>query len=469
MNNIFSHFISRNKDDDQKRVGYMMWFDSTYPDSEFSNEDYIMKRYCSYSCKLSVPMKDKYFDVFLSTELKRILISTGVRMPGTDNLSYDDPAGLQEAYIVAQEYLKNEFKILESYESEVDDFKVYAGEFIENRLNDRVVDELSKSYEKLSSSEDAALTVRYALDKLIIINDIYSKEALDDLESSNSNPEGSFEFVCDTGIPVVDADIRGIYTTQMFSIDSQPGAGKTRFALGVWAYRAAVLYKKNVIYYQLEQTTLEARSMLIARHVFTLYGLQISADMIQFNRVPAEYQTKVKAAEVDLFDSGKYGKIFINTTDLYYNRLANTFRKDDKLHGPFNMIIVDYMGLIRQYVEQYQRELPEYEVIARSHRIIKNYVRATCKCAVVVNQFNEKGIEAGKSDKEIQPNMVQGGIAAYRHSDQNLALSCSTVMKAQQKIRISQPKIRGTAGFNTAVIDTRLGFCYFYQNAPQQV
>lgn len=36
-------------------------------------------------------------------------------------------------------------------------------------------------------------------------------------------------------------------------------------------------------------------------------------------------------------------------------------------------------------------------------------------------------------------------------------------------MRVSQPKKRGTEGFGTTVIDTRLGFCYFYQNAPQEV
>lgn len=469
MNTIFSHFISRDKDDDQRRVGYMMWFNDTYPNTEFHDDDFIMKLYCDYSCKLSVPLKAKYFEVFMSTELKRILIETGVRVTGADNLSYEDPAGLQEAYVVTVDYLRNEFKILESYESDIDDFKVYAAEFISTRLNDRVVEELSKSYEKLSSTEDSARTVEYALDEFVMLDTIYNAATLEELNEDNGRISDSFTFVCDTGIPVIDNDINGIYTTQLISIDSQPGAGKTRFALGVWAYRAATIYKKNVIYYQLEQSKMEAEAMLVARHAFNMYGIQITADMIQFGRVPKEYQAKINAARIDLFESGKYGKIYINSTNLYYDRLVRTFRKDDKLHGPFDMIIIDYMGLIRQSVEKYQRAKADYEIISDSYRIVKGYVRNTGKCAVVVSQFNDKGIEAARADKEIQPNMVQGGIGAYRHSDQNLALSASTVMKAQQKIRVSQPKIRGTAGFNTAVIDTRLGICYFYQIAQTQV
>ena len=65
--------------------------------------------------------------------------------------------------------------------------------------------------------------------------------------------------------------------------------------------------------------------------------------------------------------------------------------------------------------------------------------------------------------------MAQGGIVVYKHTDQNLALTRTATMEDQQKMRVSQPKKRGTEGFGTTVIDTRLGFCYFYQNAPQEV
>lgn len=469
MNEIFSHFIARNKEESAKRVGYLIWFNDVFPDSEFRGEDYVMKEYCDYCSRLSVPMRYDYFGVFLSTELKRLLIETGVRVPGTDQLSYDDPAGLQTAYTVARDYLQNEFKILESMAPDVDDFKVAVDSWMHETLNSRIVEELQHAYENLSASEDSEGTVETVLDSFIMLKDIYDRSVLEELEDDTWTDKVVFDFLVDTGIPVIDMDISGLYTTQMISLDAQPGAGKTRFLLGTWLYRAAVLYKRDVIYYQLEQTKVEAEAMLIARHMFTLYNIQISSGMVQFNKVPEELRSKVETARIDLFESGKYGKIYIKNTDLYYETLAQTFKKDDKLHGPFDIIGIDYMGLIGQGSGKYKKELDEYKVIAKSYRITKNYVRRTRKAAVVVSQFNDKGISAGEADKQITPNMVQGGIAAYRHSDQNLALSCTTTMKAQQKIRISQPKIRGTAGFESTVVDTRLGFCYFYQNTPQTI
>lgn len=469
MDEIFSHFIARTEDEKDRRIGYTLWFNDVFPDTEFSGEDYVMKQYCQYCSRLAVPMKYEYFNVFLSTELKKLMIETGVRVQGTDQLSYEDPAGLQTAYTVAREYLQNEFRLLESLAPEVDDFKVAMDSWMNTKLNERVVQELSGAYESLSSSEDSARTVEVTLDRFLLLRDIYDRSLLEDLDTSTLSKGEEFQFVMDTGIPVVDSDISGLYTSQLISLDAQPGAGKTRFLLGCWVYRAAVLYNKNVVYYQLEQTKIEAEAMLIARHVFTLYGIQISSGMIQFNKVPEELKSKVETARIDLFESGKYGKIYINNTNLYYETLAQTFRTDDKLHGPFDLVTVDYIGLIGQRPGKYQKVLEEYKVIADSYKRIKNYVRTTRKAAVVVSQFNDKGIQAGEADKQITPNMVQGGIAAYRHSDQNLALSSTVTMRAQQKMRISQPKIRGTAGFGTTVIDTRLGFCYFYQNNPRQI
>lgn len=469
MNEIFANFISRNKEDDDLRVGHIMWFDDTFPDSEFTGDDLVMKKYCAYCAALEVPMKLQYFQTFMSTELKRLLIETGVRVPGTDSLNYDEPTGLETAYQVSTQYLQDQFRILETYDADVNDFKVAADSFMKSRLSSRLVDELGKTYDTLSGSEDAYKAAEYALDNLIMLRDIYDTDQLDELEDAESAVHGDFEFICDTGIPVIDDDIGGLYTCQLMGVEAQPGVGKTRMALGVWAYRCAVLYHKNVIYYQLEQSRAEAEAMLVARHVYAMYGLQVPDSMILRGRVPEELQSKVAAAKIDLFQSGKYGKIYIKHGDLFYETMTQTFKQDDKLHGPFDLIAVDYMGLIEQKPAKYQKEILEYQVISRAFRKFKRYVERRHKGGIAVSQFNQKGIDAGKSDKEISTDMAQGGIAVYRNTDNNLALSRSETMKAQQKLRVSQPKIRGTAGFGTTVIDTRLGISLFYQNTQQKL
>ena len=468
MDEIFTHFISRDKADDSVRVGYLLWFTDNFPAIEFSGEDLLMYHYCMYSAKLEVPLQYDYLNVFMSTELKKILIRDRVRVPGTETYSLDDPAGAESVYQVTREYLQNEFRILESIESYVTDFKVQADAFMSRKLSTRTVEELSRTYEMITESDNTRQSVENALDSLLILREIYSADSLEDLEYANNNRD-QFEFVMDFGIPVVDNDIGGLYTSQLFGVEAQPGTGKTRFAYGVIAYRAAVFYKKNVIYYMLEQTKAEGEAMLTARHVFTLYGLQISDEMILKNKVPADLKEKVETARIDLFESGKYGKIHIRCGDLYDDTLLLTLRKDEKLHGPFDVIIIDYLGLIDQVVKQYGKEKLKYQVINDACRRIKRYVARRKKSAVCISQFNKEGITAGNADKDITPDMAEGGIAVYKHSDQNLALSRTLTMKLQQKIKISQPKIRETAGFGSAVVDTRLGFCYFYQNTTTNV
>ena len=175
MHDIFSHFISRDTKDDGRRVGYILWFVDTFPSFEFKGEDFIMRLYCEYCARLGIPMKSQYFSVYLSTELRKILIETRVKLPGTDNLSYDEPTGLESAYQVATEYLQNEFSILESYSSDIQDFPVAADAYMSQRLSERTVEELGKAYEVLSSSDNSQATVDYALDRLILLRDIYSK------------------------------------------------------------------------------------------------------------------------------------------------------------------------------------------------------------------------------------------------------------------------------------------------------
>jgi hypothetical protein len=211
-------------------------------------------------------------------------------------------------------------------------------------------------------------------------------------------------------------------------------------------------------------------AILIARHVFHLYNAQIDDGQILTNTVPEDMKAKVKAAELDLFHSGNYGKIYIVSGELFLETFINKIQNLDALHGPFDLIAIDYMGLIEQKGgEKYTIHLEEYQVISKAFRYFKRYLRRSNKAGVAVSQFNDKGIEAGKADKAITTNMAQGGINVYRHTDTNIAMSMTDEMKLQQKRRISQPKVRGSAGFGTFILDSRLGFAYFYQISRKKV
>ena len=470
MNPIFAHFISR-KDDDMKRLAYAGWFVQTLPQSEFDGDELLFYKFLEYCVELGVPAKQAYLGVWCNTELRRVLRATDARVPGCESMNYDDPVSFETAIKATIDILNDDYNALESIEANLDDFKVSIATYFHTQQHARITQALSTAYTKLNDTDDVVMVSDYLYDTLTAIRELYSDTAFDNLDVDLDNvlDDVTMERVTDCGLPAIDSDSGGIFTKQLVGIEAQPGAGKTRFSLGTWIYRAVTLYKKNVIYYSLEQSEAEIRAMLIARHVFSMFEYQISDSMITRNEVPDDLKTYVEAAKFDLFKSGKYGKIVIRETDLFVESFIGRLRNDDRRLGPFDLVCIDYMGLISSKPAQYQREKSEYEVIRDSYKLYKRYVRNNRKAGIAVAQFNREGIAAGKADKEITTEMAQGGLAVYRNTDYNVSMSMTDTMRAQRKRRFSQPKVRASNGFGTFIADTRLGFCWFNQVAHREV
>ena len=56
--------------------------------------------------------------------------------------------------------------------------------------------------------------------------------------------------------------------------------------------------------------------MLIAKHVFKMFGKQIDSKLIHRDAVPDNLKAEVEAARYDLFESGNYGKWYRVVTEL---------------------------------------------------------------------------------------------------------------------------------------------------------
>lgn len=471
MHSIFTHFIARGDGDDAtRRLSYAAWFVDAIPMFEFQNEELLFWDYLDYSVNLGVPIKFKYFQTWLNTELRPILHKTKVRVNGCETLSYDDPIGFESIYRTTVDVLTDNFKVLETMESNLDDFKVEISAYMTQKRSERLTRALSDTYDVLNSTDSAENAADYALDSINIINDVYDVTKLEDLNfEKKSDDSVLMDKVSDSGLPAIDKDSGGLFSTQLLGIEAQPGTGKTRLACGTYCYRAAVIYHKNVLFCTLEQTEDEIKAMWVAHHVWQLFNIQISDKMILTGNIPEELKSKVKAAEFDLFESGKYGKLIAKELDLYVETFITKLRTLDKLLGPFDLIAIDYMGLIESQPREYKRELSEYEIIKQAFKYFKRYLRRSRKAGIAISQFNREGIDAGKNDKEITTEMAQGGIAVYRNTDYNIAMSMTNTMRLQQKRRFSQPKVRSSAGFTSFIADTRLGFLYFKQVVQKDV
>ena len=468
MDNIFSHFISRG-DDDYKRLAYASWFIQSIPISEFSAEEKLFWKYIEYSEKLNVPLKSKYFDLWLHTELRTALTSMGCHVTGCEALNYNDPVAFETAVVTTTSIMQDHFTRLEAVPSDLEDFNVEAAVYFNTKRSSRLTESLAEIYNKLNDTNDAVLAATYAEDTISNINSIYDISKLEILGGNNiSNRD--MTFVTDCGLEAIDGDSEGLYTTQLFGVEAQPGTGKTRFVIGTYCYRAATLHKKNVLFISLEQTIEEIESMFLSQHIFNMFNIQLSDKMIRTKKYPKDLEPQVEAARYDLFESGKYGKIVSLEESFNVRTFISRLRNLDRLKGPFDLITIDYMGLIRGDGDgKGKKDLALADRINDAYEFFKAYVRATRKAGIAIGQFNQAGIEAGEKDKAITPDMAQGGIAVYRHTDYNIAISRTEAMKLQQKVRFSQPKVRASNGFGTFIADTRLGFCYFKQVVQKQV
>ena len=465
MQDICKALISRSGDDSemkQRRIAYMFWFCDTFPLTEFRQEEYILRAFMEYCVKLEVDLNFKYLGLYLDMNLTEILTSEHIHVTGTESLSYEDPFGLSTAVETTKNVISDMFREMEEDEDTLDDFKVCADAFIRRRLNERLTEVLNKTFE-MTTTKSTMSAADYAYDAIAELRYMYSEESLEELDDDRTLKDES-RLITDCDLDFINRDIGGLYATQLGGIEAQPGTGKSRFAQCSWAYRAATLYHQNVLFIALEQSKPEVEAIWVARHVFTLFSDQIDSKLIYRNIVPDEMVDKVKAARIDLFESGKYGKLQVEEKVLYLESMLSTITTLDKLKGPFDMIIIDYMGLIEQEYNpnKYTVRLQDYQVIGRAYRWFKRYLRRTRKGGIAVAQLNQTGEEAGKADKVIGTNMAQGGMEVYRNTDWNIAITMTEDMKLQQKRRFSQPKVRDSAGFPRTIVDTRLGFGYFY-------
>lgn len=472
MHAVFRHFCAREEDDNllnKKRLAYAAWLVDAIPNEDFEPEEQLFNKFVQFCSKLDVPIKRKYLDTWLSTELRRTLRQTNIQVTGCEGLHYDDAIAFETAVRTSTAVMQDTFDDLVAMPSDLEDFRVEISEYFNEQRSERLRVALTQAFDALQETSDASLAGDIAQGRFASINSVYSDEVLEDL-FYEAGSTGLTDIISRSGIPIIDKDSMCLARKQLFSIDAQPGTGKTRLAIGGYAYETLTHYKKNVGYFSLEQSVEELDAMLIARHIFTMFGKQIDSKLIHRNQVPDNLKAEVEAAKYDLFESGKYGKWYRVTTDMTVETFIDKIKNADRLHGPFDLIIIDHAGLISsQPLDRRSRVLEKYECIGESYKLFKRYVRRANKAGIFLLQFNDAGITAGEKDLPITPNMAEGGTQAYKHTDYNIAISMTETMKAQQKRRVRLPKVRDSAGFPPFIVDTRLAFCYWYMAAETKV
>lgn len=481
MHKIFGYFIAREADAvvvKNKRAGFMAWFVDAFPSYEFKEDELIFYRFMEFCAQFGLPITEKYLSTFLITDLREIVLKENIRVKGTEQLgNVEDLVQVETMLAVTRDVVKGSFySLLNEDTFNMDDFIAEASAFISERLDERTFELCGRAYEirktrkgtsKMVGAADSAELIH---EEIAIIRDVYNKEKLVELASVAEDEEHtkSLEFLFDFGIPAIDNDCYGGHRGQMFGIQAAPGIGKTKFLIGPCLYRAAVVFHLNVNGFFLEEPGEAIKAMLIARHVYTLFKKEVKSDDIVFGHIPADLKDMVEAASVDLFKSGKYGKININgNCELYVETFIEKIKTQDKLHGPYDIVAIDYVGLVEQAPArngQYKKQLDEHMIISQTLRKFKRFLLHSKKFGIAVSQLNKTGIEKSKKDMEIEATDAQGGTVVFRSSDYNITITANLDMEAKGLRRLSSPKKRIGMGLGNGILmRTRLGSCLWTQ------
>lgn len=436
-------------------ISYINWFVRNFPVTEFTGINKVLYLYLEYCSTLGIVAKRKYLLVFLSTDLKKLVRQYNIRVESlTANFNYDEITAFEQAVQVISTATVDSFDMYCFPEMEEDDnFKVLMAEFMSLNLKDRIMKIFTEQFTMMNQGVD---TIKVAEDtslELAIVRELYSIDKIADLDFltgtkvDNSSDEKA-RLIAKTGIPAIDEDYGGMFSKALITFAGQPGAGKTRFLCAAFVYPSLVIAKVGVRFDELELKEYEIKNMLISIHIANIYKIKIPDRDINRDDLSNEQRKIVASARIDLFESGKYGRLFLKAgrnmvVETMYDEVMNFLR----LNQDIQIWVVDYTGyIISKPADKYDRK-DKTAIIDAALSNAKDVADKADICAILVNQFNDDGNKAADAGKAIMVGMIQGGQAVNRTSDYDLALTQTPEQKTASLLMCSTTKVRAATGF----------------------
>lgn len=472
MTDILAFFVDRDSDTQdilKLRKAYLNWFVYTYPETEFVHEDLLIWHYMKYIDFFEATVSMYSLNTFISTELHPLISKKGIRVSGTHGLNLED-LGMQIQIVnITIAVLTDLFETATNKEYSLSNFLPIMNTWLSERLKLGLISMYNEGMSIIESMKNKNTGTRdamlYTFAKASDLHDLYNSDKLLELIETPIS-ENQFNFITNLGIAPLDAVTGGLFSTEMVSIEAPPGIGKSKFVVCQIMWRAAVLFKRNNLFFTLEQTEHEIDSLLVARHFHYLYREQVDEASIRlpiyYDKLPEEVKQKINVARDDLYNNKDYGKIKVLSTSLDLDVLIPRIKRQDKLSGSFDIIYIDYVGLITQgNLSQYQRQKADYQVIGEALRQIKNYVRNACKLAIVVNQLNASGAQKAARGDKLDVSDAQGGMIVYQSTDKNFVIRMTEEQRVQQKRTIEIRKGRGVAHLISVECSVKLSMGLF--------
>lgn len=340
-----------------------------------------------------------------------------------------------------------DFILSQEEEKSDDDYKLLIRQFVEsvisNGLQEMLQTQLTALYTKAKTSVNILEDTRK---KASIMQKRYDINYLiREYQKIIGSPDGElpFSLVGTWGLPEVDSQLFGIRTNLVSTITAGPGVGKSRTLMSIYAYRSAVYHQKNVWIDSLENSTTFMQVLLVCHHIVHVYkgAYNIPPNAVMKKELSPEALSLYESAKRDLFESGKYGKIYLSDTKVYLEdyraHLSDLIRNHNiELYG------LDYIGRLQVMPEGNSRSLDDYKIIVAGYEILQDLTKEFNFHAVIVNQLTKEGENLASTGKEILSGMMQGGIGIDRYIDLGLVLTQTKEQERAGVVTLSSCKNR---------------------------
>ncbi len=451
---------------------YTYWFANHFTPDNFEGVDRLLMCYLQYCAKLSVVPSKPYLTAYLKVDGKQDIKKHNVRTDTMTSLDYRESSQLEEAYRIISGAAQASYDNYVAVDLTDRDFKVDVYGFMRERRAELVQETMMKAYPKLTDGSDPNEVSAELRNSLAELDVVYDTEAIRDIEFTHENPKENEEmvFIAKTGIPCVDGDVGGIYTSLIYTLNAQPGSGKTRMQLVHFVYPVLVHAKKDVLYYETELSRSQVENILIAYHIVQIYGGRVKIPDSVMNKkqeMTDEQRQIYESAKIDLFESGKYGN-FIFRGELIVEKYEDEALGIVKANPNIMLIGIDYMGLCHSKPQsKWAPHMEQFEIITEAYEITRRILKRIPCAAICNNQYNDKGIDAAYAGKQIRSGHVQGGHIVQRHTDYDMSMTFTEEQELAGIRMMSISKKRGAKGFKNVMFSTDLSVSIFRQEVTK--
>lgn len=464
MNKIFKWFTYEGSSM-ESRV-YAKWFANAIDIADFTGIDKVLACFIKYCGNLGVTPKKEYLSTYLEIDGKTDVKKYNIKLDTMDSYDYTQRSQLEAAMTIIVDAANTAYDEYIKEDLEGKNFKIELDAFMKKMKTEAIRKLMIDAYTKLDDGtqlDDIGSSVKV---KLAAIDEEFNPDKIKDIDyAADDSEEGELHFLCPTGLPCVDGDLGGVYTRLIVTLNAQPGGGKTRMALVHWVYKVLTEAKKDVLFYETELTEMQVKNILIAHHIVKVFGGKIKIPDSLMNKkkeLSPEQLSVYESAKIDLFESGKYGRLIIKE-----QCVVERYEEEAELAIATNnigLIGIDYMGLCESIPDsKYAKSKEQYDIITEAYVITRRLLKKHDISAICINQYNDKGIEAAYAGRPIRSGYVQGGHIVQRHTDYDLSMTFTEEQELANVRTLSVSKRRGTAGFKNVLFSCDLSVSLFKQ------